>query len=337
MLSIILAPFSWLYGAITCLRNFLYDVGLKKSYSFDQAVIAVGNLNVGGTGKTPMIEYLVRLLSGQYSVAILSRGYGRRTKGFRLADGSDDASTIGDEPFQFYEKFKGKVEVVVCENRVDGINQLIALKKSIQVILLDDAFQHRRVKPLHSILLTDFSKPFFNDFILPKGRLRESRNGSSRADVVVVTKCKPMTVEMESGYKKEIQTYAGHKSIFFAAIGYNKPVSLADTSLGKDLVLVTGLANSNPLVEHVSEKINLCFHFQFDDHHEYTLKEVEDIQQKASAMNASILTTEKDFVKLAKRVDKKLWFYLPIETQFLNNGSEFDKLVIEKIKSHLRN
>ena len=337
MLSIILAPFSWLYGAVTRFRNFLYDIGLKKSYSFDQAVISVGNLSVGGTGKTPMIEYLVRLLSNDYSIAILSRGYGRKTKGFRLAGESDDASTIGDEPLQFHQKFKGKVEIAVCENRVEGINQLMVLKKSIQVILLDDAFQHRRVKPLYSILLTDFSKPFFKDHILPKGRLRESRKGSSRANVVVVSKCKSLTAEVEAEYAKEIQSYSGDKSVFFSAIGYNKPVSLQNSQIGKDVVLVTGIANSKPLVEHISEKINLCFHFDFGDHHDYSIKEVEAIQQKASAMNASILTTEKDFVKLERLVDKKLWFYLPIQTQFLNSGSEFDKSVLEKIKSHLKN
>jgi tetraacyldisaccharide 4'-kinase len=336
MLFIILAPFSWLYGAVMRFRNFLYDIGLKKSYSFDQAVISVGNLSVGGTGKTPMIEYLVRLLSSQYSIAILSRGYGRKTKGFRLAVESDDASTIGDEPFQFYQKFKDKVEVVVCENRVEGINQLMALKKSVQVILLDDAFQHRRVKPLYSVLLTDFSKPFFSDFILPQGRLRESRKGSERANVTIVTKCKLVTTETESDYKTKIQSYAGEKPVFFSAIGYSKPISLSDSQIGKEVVLVTGIANSKPLVDHITEKVSLRFHFDFGDHHSYTQKEVDEIQQKASSMNAYILTTEKDFVKLEKLVDRKLWFYLPIETQFLKNGSEFDKLVVEKIKSHLR-
>lgn len=336
MLSIVLAPFSWLYGAVTRFRNLLYDIGIKKSYSFKQAVISVGNLNVGGTGKTPMIEYLVRLLSKDYSIAILSRGYGRKTKGFRLAGESDDASTIGDEPFQFYQKFKGSIEVVVCENRVEGINQLMAFEKSIQVILLDDAFQHRRVSPLYSILLTDFSKPFFNDFILPKGRLRESRKGSSRADVVVVSKCKSLTTELETEYKNKIQSYAGKKPVYFSAIGYSKPVSLIDSPISKEVVLVTGIANSKPLVDHISEKINLRSHFDFGDHHVYTRSEIEEIQEKASVINASILTTEKDFVKLEKLVDKKLWFYLPIQTLFLNSGSEFDKMVIEKIKSHLR-
>lgn len=336
MLSILLAPFSWLYGAVMRFRNFLYDTGVKKSFSFDQAIISVGNLNVGGTGKTPMIEYLVRLLSNDYAIAILSRGYGRKTQGFRLAGEQDNASTIGDEPFQFYQKLKGKVEVVVCEDRVTGINKLRAMRESIQIILLDDAFQHRRVRPIFSILLTDFSKPFFNDFILPKGRLREPRDGSARADVIVVTKCPPLTQEIESNYKRQVQTYSIDKPVFFSSIGYSKPVSKAETQVNRDVVLVTGIANSKPLVDHISEKIALRYHFEFNDHHDYTLKEVEEIQSKATSLNASIVTTEKDFVKLETMVDKKLWFYLPIETRFINNGSEFDKMVLEKVKSHLR-
>jgi tetraacyldisaccharide 4'-kinase len=210
------------------------------------------------------------------------------------------------------------------------------LKKSVQVILLDDAFQHRRVKPLYSLLLTDFSKPFFRDFILPKGRLRESRRGSSRADLIIVSKCKPITPEIEKDFKKKIELYAGKKPVFFSSIGYNKPIAQTNSQIGKDVVLVTGIANSKPLVDHIAEKINLRFHFDFGDHHEYTTKQVDEIQQKALALNASILTTEKDFVKLEMMVDKKLWFYLPIETQFLNNGSEFDKMVVEKVKTHLR-
>ncbi len=218
---------------------------------------------------------------------------------------------------------------------MDGINQLMKLKYA-KGKLFDDAFQHRRVKPLFSILLTDFSKPFFKDYILPQGRLREARNGSSRANLIVVSKCKSLTPETESDYKTSIQYYSGEKPVFFSTIGYNKPISLGSSQIGKEVVLVTGIANSKPLVDHITEKVNLRFHFDFGDHHMYSAKEVEEIQQKALAMNAFILTTEKDFVKLEKLVDKKLWFYLPIETQFLNNGSEFDKLVVEKIKNHLR-
>jgi len=334
MLSIILAPFSWLYGAVMKFRNFCYDRGLRKSFAFDQAVISVGNLSMGGTGKTPMIEYLVRLLSKEYSVAILSRGYGRKTRGFRLANNSDDATTIGDEPCQFYKKFKETITVAVCEDRVEGIVQLISSDKSIQVILLDDAFQHRRVRPMFSILLTELAKPFFNDFVLPKGRLREGRLGASRSDVVVVTKCGTLTDELERQYKSHIRRYAT-KPVYFSKIAYIKPASLGDSQIKKDIVLVTGVANSKPMIEHIREKVTVRYHFDYSDHHEYSAGEIEQIQAKAISLDASILTTEKDFVKIENKVDKKLWFYLPIETQFVKNGSEFDALVLQKIKNHL--
>lgn len=341
MLQLILAPFSWLYGAVTRFRNFLYTIGLKKSFSFsNQAVIAVGNLSVGGTGKSPMIEYLMRLLSPNYSVAILSRGYGRKTKGFRLANEKENASTIGDEPFQFYKKFGRDADmhrhntiVAVCENRVVGISELLSINKNIQVILLDDAFQHRRVKPLFSVLLTDFSKPFFNDFVLPKGRLREARKGSQRADVVVVTKCNSLTEQIQSDYKDRIEFYAGEKPIFFSSIEYDESTL---NSINKDIVLVTGIANSKSLVEFVSQQFNLKQHFEFSDHYDYSQKEIDEIQRKAIGLNVSILTTEKDFVKVETMADKKLWFYLPIKTQFINHtDSDFDALVLQKVKNHL--
>jgi len=334
ILLLITVPFSWLYEAVTRFRNFLYNVGLKKSFSFsNQAVIAVGNLSVGGTGKSPMIEYLVRLLSPNYSVAILSRGYGRKTNGFRLASEKENATTIGDEPFQFYKKFAGKIEIAVCENRVIGINQLLSINKNIQVILLDDAFQHRRVKPMFSILLTDFSKPFFNDFVLPKGRLRERRKGSQRTDVVVVTKCNSLTEQIQSDYKNKIQLYTGEKPVFFSSIEYDESTL---TSINKDIVLVTGIANSKSLVEFVSKKFNLKQHFEFADHYDYSQKEVDEIQRKAISLNTSILTTEKDFVKVETMADKKLWFYLPIKTHFINHtDSDFDALVLQKVKNHL--
>lgn len=334
MLSIILAPFSWLYGAVMKFRNFCYDRGIRKSYAFKHAVVSVGNLSMGGTGKTPMIEYLVRLLSKEYSVAILSRGYGRKTRGFLLANDSVDASTLGDEPFQYYKKFKDTITVAVCEDRVQGINQLMSFKKSIQVILLDDAFQHRRVRPMFSILLTEFAKPFFSDFVLPKGRLREPRRGGSRSDVIIVTKCGTLTENVEQHFASEIHKYAS-KPVYFSKIGYVKPVSASDSQIKKDIVLVTGIANSKPMIEHIKEKVTVRYHFDYTDHHEYTAGEIEQIQSKAASLNASILTTEKDFVKIENKVDKKLWFYLPIETQFVKNGSEFDAMVFQKIKNHL--
>ncbi|HCW07786.1 MAG TPA: tetraacyldisaccharide 4'-kinase, partial [Cytophagales bacterium] len=248
----------------------------------------------------------------------------------------DNASTLGDEPFQFYQKFKNKVEIFVCENRVEGIRTALQLKPGIQVFLLDDAFQHRRVKPMLSILLTEFSKPFFNDFILPRGRLRESRYGCKRADVIMVTKCISVTNEVEQKYQAEIHSYSSIKPIFFTKINYSEPISFAEGEIKRDIVLVSGIANSVMLKEHVTANYNLVLHFNFGDHHRYSSKDIEQIQIASIENYASIITTEKDYAKLIHMdIDKKLWFYLPIQSSFINSGSEFDRYVYEKIENHL--
>ncbi|MBS1488439.1 MAG: tetraacyldisaccharide 4'-kinase [Bacteroidetes bacterium] len=340
MLSILLTPFSVLYGLITRLRNGFYDRGWIKSYSFDScATICVGNLSVGGTGKTPMVEYLIRLLLPHYSLAVLSRGYGRQTKGFRLAGEQDTASTLGDEPFQFYKKWQGKISVAVCENRVEGMNRLLNSDRKIDVVLLDDAFQHRRLKPSFSILLTDYSKPFFVDHLLPKGRLREGRRASTRAQVVVVTKC-PATVQ-EASYRSAIHNYAAIKPLFFSSIKYGTPVALAEGSqIGKDVLLVTGIANSKPLVDYCHTVFTVKGYYHFVDHHHYSPADIISIQERAIACNSKILTTEKDMVKLISGeltsvLKKDLWFYQPIETFFLNSGSEFDNAIVHHIENYL--
>ncbi|HSN48353.1 MAG TPA: tetraacyldisaccharide 4'-kinase [Flavobacterium sp.] len=195
LLRKILFPFAILYGFITGIRNFLYDKGILKSYSFDVPVIAVGNLSVGGTGKTPQIEYLIRLLSPKYKVATLSRGYKRQSKGFVLADSTSNAEILGDEPFQFYKKFN-KIQVAVDADRKHGIDQLLSQTNKPEVILLDDAFQHRKVKAGFYILLTSYGDLYSDDFMLPTGNLRESNSGAQRADMIVVTKC-PATLSLD--------------------------------------------------------------------------------------------------------------------------------------------
>jgi tetraacyldisaccharide 4'-kinase len=341
ILSILLFPFAFLYGLVTRFRNFLYDHGIKKSYSFTPAVISVGNLSVGGTGKTPMIEYLVNLLGDTYSLAILSRGYGRITRGFLMAEMHDDAQTIGDEPFQFYRKYGSKVSIAVCESRVEGINRLMKRKPGVQVVLLDDAFQHRSVRPLFSILLTDYSRPFFDDHLLPAGRLRESRRSALRADVLVVTKCPVISVELQAEFRSKIKLYAGEKTVLFSGIGYKEPVPMiAEGVTNKRVIVVTGIANSRRVVDYVSDHFDLVEHISFDDHHRYSAADVRSVQKRADS-GVSIITTEKDFVKLVSPelnavIDRKLWFYLPIEITFLNNGSEFDKLIHMKIEAHLK-
>lgn len=340
ILKILLWPLTVLFNLVTKVRNYLYDIGHKPSFQFDTVVICVGNLNVGGSGKTPMIEYLVRLLGDKYSLAVLSRGYGRKTKGIRLANEQDDAFTLGDEPYQYYRKFGKTVEVCVGEERALAIPTILNERPETQVILLDDAFQHRTVVPQFSILLTEFSKPFYKDFLMPFGRLRESRSGAKRADAIIVTKCQPLILDEEIVNK--VKHYAGDKPIFFSGLEHKKAEAFVQGNvIGKKVILVSGIANSSKLEEFVSSSYQLTMHFKFGDHHPYSQSDIEKIEATAKAQGAeSILTTEKDMVKLISpklksHLNEKKWFYLPVETVFVNRGSEFDKMVLAIIESKI--
>src|SRR5436190_16710825 len=229
LLRKILFPFAVLYGFITGIRNFLFDKNILKSYSFDLPVLAVGNLSVGGTGKTPQIEYLIRLLSSRYRVATLSRGYKRKSEGFVLANESSNAEILGDEPFQFFRKFRD-IQVAVDADRKNGIEQLLAQPEKPEMILLDDAYQHRRVKAGFYILLTAYGDLYADDFILPAGNLRESRSGAKRADVIIVTKCpKNLSVAEQEKIKKKLAPKVG-QDVFFTFIDYDEKVYSADRS-----------------------------------------------------------------------------------------------------------
>jgi tetraacyldisaccharide 4'-kinase len=340
MLKFVLYPFAILYDGITRFRNHLYNKGLKPSVAFDIPVISVGNLTVGGTGKTPMIEYLIRLLSPQYTVATLSRGYGRSSKGFIIADDQSDASLIGDEPYQLFKKFKS-VTVAVGEERALAIPLMLQENENLQVILLDDAFQHRRVRPSLQILLTDFNRLFFNDCVLPAGRLRESKTGAARADVIVVTKC-PFTLSAEERQHLQIKIRSiADKPVFFTAIGYEKPIAFPGTRtpIGKEVILVTGIANATPLKAHVEKHFSVRNHLEFPDHHVYTAEDLRRILEK-SGPDVSVITTEKDMAKLdvpafAEYLNQSPFFYLPITVQFLNNSSDFDRLIRHHIEAQL--
>jgi tetraacyldisaccharide 4'-kinase len=341
ILKILLWPFTVLYNLVMKVRNYLYDIGHKPSFQFDTVVICVGNLNVGGSGKTPMIEYLVRLLSDTYSLAVLSRGYGRKTKGIRLANDQDDAFTLGDEPYQYYHKFGKKVTVCVGEERALAIPTILLERPTTQVILLDDAFQHRTVVPQFSILLTEFSNPFYSDFVMPFGRLRESRSGAKRADAIIITKCKELG--QRDGMTEKVQRYAGDKPVFFSGLEHKEAEPFAKGNMmGKKVMLVSGIANSAKLEEFVSSQYQLVQHFKFGDHHPYTPGDIKKIEAAAKAQGAeSILTTEKDMVKLISAklrslLDEKSWFYLPVETVFVNRGSEFDELVLAVVEGVCR-
>ncbi|MVM34511.1 tetraacyldisaccharide 4'-kinase [Spirosoma sp. HMF4905] len=327
----LLLPLSGLYGLLTGIRNWLFDRHLLTSSRVSVYSISVGNLTVGGTGKTPMIEFLIKryaflVTNKAGETATLSRGYGRHTRGFRIATDADTASTIGDEPLQLYRKFSPQVRVCVGERRVEAIQTLQSLHPETDRILLDDAFQHRAVDPHLSILLMDYSRPFYTDYPFPAGRLRERRKGARRADVVVVTKCPTnlWTTEQQR-IANRIRKYTRPETpIFFAGLTYSEPMSFAmhqpATNL-RDVVLVSGLANADPLERYVQRTFRLSRHVRFADHYVYTRADLDEILAVLPPA-AALLTTEKDWVKLdallslEERLNLPL-FYLPVAVQFL--------------------
>lgn len=339
VLTPLLFPFSILYDAITSIRNRLYDNGLRPSAKFEIPVISIGNLSVGGTGKTPMVEYLVRLLKNDYRLATLSRGYGRKTKGIRIANNQDDASAIGDEPFQFYTKFKDGIIVAVGEERAFAIPHILDQHPDTNLILLDDAFQHRRVTPDFQILLTDFNNLFTRDLLLPAGRLRESRTGASRADIIVVTKCPPkITADRMIEIENSIRKYS-KRPVFFTSISYGNILPVKGTCISKPekIILVTGIANADPLKGYLHTHYNLVRHFSFPDHHVYSEKDLKNICSAARQEKAVVVTTEKDVAKM--QVDVFTSFsvslhYLPIEVEFLKSGKEFDEIILNVLTKH---
>lgn len=319
----LLLPFSILYGIIVGLRNKFFDWGILASASYDFPVITVGNLSMGGTGKSPMIEYLIELLKPYYQVGTLSRGYKRKTKGYLLLDIKNDAKDVGDEPLQFKRKYP-EVFVAVDENRQHGISELRALKTPPDVILLDDAYQHRKVKAGFSVLLTAFNELYSKDMILPAGNLREPAFGANRADVVIVTKC-PLTISEEKKRKisKSLNLKA-HQKLFFTGIHYESyftnGVQRVPIQLMEEFNLVTGIAKPTPLVNHLKENGLDVKHYSFPDHHLFTEKELETLRKEPL-----LVTTEKDFMRLKDHFPLEKLFYLPIKTVFLDNKKEFDQ------------
>ncbi len=336
IVKLLLYPFAVLYNLGTRFRNHLYNIGHKASFAFDRTVIVVGNLNVGGSGKTPMIEYLIQLLKDRYAVATLSRGYKRDTTGYRLADETDTAHTIGDEPLQLYRKFGKQVRVVVGENRALAIPHILHDFPETNVILLDDALQHRTVKPQLTILVTEFSNPFYADFVLPFGSLREARVGAARADVIVVTKCPSgLEAEDQAHMTRSIQKYAGPKPVFFAGIRYNGPFPFGKPGpVATNVIVVSGIAMTRQLTDFCSRDHRILRHFDFPDHHTYTLNDLLNIEHFCNIQTEpfAVLTTEKDMVKLIEPefrpfLDRWPWFYIPIQQEFLQDGLKFDELI----------
>lgn len=330
----ILFPLAFLYWLITFIRNWLYDIGVFKSHSFDVPIIAVGNLSVGGTGKTPQIEYLIRLLSNNYNVAVLSRGYKRSTKGFVLADENATASIIGDEPFQFYSKFPS-IQVAVDASRKKGIEKLLQLQNKPEVILLDDAFQHRKVKAGLYILLTAYDDLFCDDFILPFGNLRESAFGKKRADMIIVTKCPHDLSELaQQKIKEKLQV---KQPVYFTKIAYDDFVfginskCLVSEIQQESCVLVAGIAKPKLFFDFLKNESNEMM--AFPDHYHFSKQDCEQILAKAKGRK--IITTEKDFVRLNGLLPNSQLYYLPIKAVFLNTN--FDKTIEDYVGTSSRN
>jgi tetraacyldisaccharide 4'-kinase len=332
----ILFPFSIIYWFITSIRNFCFDNGILKSYSFEIPIIAVGNLSVGGTGKTPQIEYLIRLLSSKYKIATLSRGYKRKSEGFVLADENSSSEILGDEPFQFYKKFS-EILVAVDANRKNGIEQLIQSKTKPEIILLDDAYQHRRVKADFYILLTTYNELFVDDFILPVGNLRESRSGAKRASIIVVTKCPKDLSELKMSQIREymmrflLRRNDKVAPVFFSFINYDDFVHSDSDKIAvaeikqKEKILLAGIAKPKPFFEYLNSGNDLIL--EFPDHHDFSESEIIEIKTKAQ--DKLIITTEKDFMRLHGKLPENQLFYLTIKSDFIENKNAFDGAILD--------
>ncbi len=337
-----LFPFSFLYYIITSGRNLLFQSNIFRSIKFEIPVISVGNLEVGGTGKTPMTEYLIRHLDKEKNIALLSRGYKRKSKGFRIISDLDNAETAGDEPFQCYMKYKDSVTVAVGKHRELAIPEILKAKPEINLIILDDAFQYRTVKPSLNIMLTRHARPFYKDTVMPTGRLREAKSGVKRSDVIVMTKCPSNLSEKEASLiKSEIRKY--HDApVFFVTTAYEEPVPLLNNvSFTKKVLLVSGIANSSQLEAYVQKHYSLLGHIQFNDHHDYTEEDFVHIKERYRELSAKedicILITEKDATKWlldhhTVKIEMLPVFSLPISTKFLFSEAQFHDILRNALK-----
>ena len=334
----LLLPFSLIYGAVVWLRNWLYDKNIFKSSAFNFPIIGVGNLAAGGTGKTPMVEYLVRLLKQQFITATLSRGYKRKTEGFAIAGAGTTALEIGDEPMQFHEKFP-EITVAVGEERLVAIPQLLHDKPTTQVIILDDAFQHRAVRAGLNILLTEQKNLYTRDLMLPAGDLRDVRLSRKRADIIIVTKCKPALTEKEKNdIIAEIAPFE-NQAVYFTEIVYGTPYHLFNKkemaiTHDMDTLLLCGIANPRPIKEFLTTQVHTYDMLRYPDHHIFNSDDLEEIRKQFSKINSTqkiILTTEKDAVRLQKfeaELSDFPIFVMPIEHEFLfNEGESFNKRI----------
>ena len=323
-------PIALVYGLVVYLRNYLFDIGFFRAVTFKTHTICVGNLSVGGTGKTPMIEYLIAQLKDTHKIAVLSRGYGRKSKGFVLARPTSTVKELGDEPFQIYSKFSDIV-VAVDTDRREGIS-LLERDNTLDIILLDDAYQHRRVKPSLSILLTVYGNLYCDDWYLPMGNLRDGKKEAKRADLIVVTKCPAhFSDKQRLSITNKLSLFKNQQIVFSTLAyntilkGYKEELTLAGLK-GKKITLVTGIASPDSLLRHLEKQGVIFEHLSFRDHHFFTEKEIRIFNTKEL-----LLTTEKDFVRLNGRVNKLC--YIEVKHQFLFRGKKTLNTIISKLSS----
>ena len=351
IMDALLTPFSWGYGAGVWLRNAAFDVGLLPQEEFDVPVVSVGNITVGGTGKTPHVEYIIEALYRRYHIAVLSRGYKRKTKGFILASNNMTPRDIGDEPYQIFSKFSGLITLAVCESRRKGIRELLRIDPDINLILLDDGFQHRYVKPKVNIVLVDYNHPPYEDKLMPLGTLREPARNVLRGDIVVVTKCPSDITAMDIRMVKKNLALFPYQGLFFSNIRYADPIPVFPvqspqiTSLQwlreDDAVLcLTGIATPKPLVRYLRQFAARVKVMHFDDHHFFTRRDFSDIFKVYNQLEGKrkfIITTEKDAVRIMNNpyfppTRRHCIFYIPMRVGFLEmEGSNFIEGLVKKI------
>ena len=350
---LLLYPISRLYGLGVAIRNRMFEQGILKQQEFSVPVVVVGNIAMGGTGKTPHVEYIIEALMDNYNIGVLSRGYKRSTKGFVLATPQSRPEDIGDESYQIYRKFGPKITVAVCEKRVVGINRMLEINPKINLILLDDAFQHRYVKPSVSIVLTEHNRPVFRDSLLPYGRLREKRSALNRADIVVVTKCPPDMKPMQYRIFEENMNLFPFQKLYFSRYNYGHLVPVFPDAVedipsfdtlvpGTPLLLVTGVANPKPFARFLRRRKAKVKLKRFGDHHNFTASDMQEIQKEFNLLpgdNKFIVTTEKDAVRLFNNpyfphALKSKIFYVPIKVMFIDRSNEmpFEQCVEKTIR-----
>lgn len=345
--NLLLAPLSWIYSGILSVRHKLFDGGVLHSTEFDIPIICVGNITVGGTGKTPTTEFLVSALSGDYNVAVLSRGYKRKTQGFVIATSTSSFKRIGDEPKQVKLKYPD-IPVAVCEKRVEGVRRLLSIHPEINLVILDDAFQHRYIEPWVNIVLMDYNNPIYEDAMLPYGNLRDLPSQLSRANIVLVTKCPDQIRPLDMRIISKNLDLLPYQHLFFAGIESDTPQPLFPSSTpivlkqGTPAVTLTAIANPKKFLEHVETTFTLVDRFIFPDHYTYKMRDIEALEASLDKLpvDTVVLMTEKDAVKLlgSKRLSEGLrrrMFYIPIRMKFVDgNEGQFRRVLAQYVREN---